>query len=53
MWFESFKKQLIDLGFARAATDDDGDVGELVFLPGQLQRVLNLDESEVTNNGWY
>ena len=51
MWFESFKKQLIDLGFAREATDDDGDVGELVFLPGQLERVLNLDESEVTTDG--
>ena len=36
-WFTLFKKELIDLGFACAATVDDGnDVDELIFFPGQL-----------------
>ena len=43
---------MIDLGFACAATVDDGnDVGELIFFPGQLDWILNIDKSEVTTDG--
>ena len=51
MWFETLKEQLIDLGFAQAATDDDDNIGKLGFPPGQLKRVLNLNENEVTTDG--
>jgi hypothetical protein len=46
-WFTTFKTTLIDLGFARPkeATDED-TVGELFFYPGQLQRILNFDETD-------
>ena len=45
------KTDLIDLGFARATTADDDVEGELVFFDGQLERILNIDESEVTTDG--
>ncbi|OEU17850.1 hypothetical protein FRACYDRAFT_238278 [Fragilariopsis cylindrus CCMP1102] len=52
IWFEQMKKELIELGFARAVTTEDVDmVGELVFHPGQLDRILNIDESEVSTDG--
>ena len=44
------------MGFAQAATAEDGDKdegGELIFFPGQLDRTLNIDESEVSTDGWY
>ena len=50
-WFDLLKEELIELGFARAATIDDDVVGELVFLDGQLDLILNIDESEVTTDG--
>ena len=51
-WFTLFKKELIDLGFACAATVDDGnDVGELIFFPGQLDWILDIDKSEVSTDG--
>jgi len=50
-WFDLLKEELIELGFARAATIDDDVVGELVFLDGELDRILNIDESEVTTDG--
>ena len=42
------------MGFAQAATAEDGDKdegGELIFFPGQLDRTLNIDESEVSTDG--
>ena len=53
-WFKLLKKELIAMGFARAATAEDGDKdegGELIFFPGQLDRTLNIDESEVSTDG--
>ena len=53
-WFKLLKKELIAMGFARAATAEDGDKdegGELIFFPGQLDRTLNIDESEVLTDG--
>jgi hypothetical protein len=47
MWFASFKKTLIDLGFAREKEATDTiTVGELFFYPGQLQRIVNFDETD-------
>ena len=54
IWFEQMKTDLIDLGFARDATPEDGnkdEVGELIFFDGQLDRILNIDKSEVTTDG--
>lgn len=42
------------MGFAQTATAEDGDkdeVGELIFFSGQLDRTLNIDESEVLTDG--
>ena len=51
-WFEQMKDELIDLGFAWLPTAEEDDVeGELVFFDGQLERILNIDESEVTTDG--
>ena len=53
-WFKLLKKELIAMGFAQAATAEDGDKdegGELIFFPGQLDRTLNIDESEVLTDG--
>jgi hypothetical protein len=47
MWYTTFKKTLIDLGFAREKLPTDIDtVGEVVFYPGQLQRIVNFDETD-------
>ena len=51
-WFEQMKTDLINLGFARLPTAAEEEVeGELVFFDDQLQRILNIDESEVTTDG--
>ena len=47
VWFTSWKDLLIDLGFAREKEPADVDVeGELVFFPGQLERIGNIDETD-------
>jgi len=46
MWFSAWKDTLIDLGFAREKEPSDGDIeGELLFFPGQLERIGNVDET--------
>ena len=46
VWFSTWKETLVELGFARERLDgEDGD-GEVVFLPGQLSRIINLDETD-------
>ena len=50
-WFKQMKTDLIDLGFARLHTTDNDVEGELVFLVGQLDWILNIDESKVTTDG--
>ena len=52
VWFETLKDFFVDKGFARHKTKEDGDIeGELVFLEFQTDRILNLDESEVSTDG--
>ena len=52
IWFDTLKEFFIDKGFARKRKDEDVDVkGELVYLDSQLDRILNLDESEVSTDG--
>ena len=48
VWFNTFKEILIELGFARPKTPEDGKnaVGELVFFAGQLERIGNIDETD-------
>ena len=50
-WFEKMKDELIVLGFACLPTIEEDVEGELVFLPSQRDRILNIDESEVTTDG--
>jgi hypothetical protein len=39
---------LIYLGFA--INDGDDEVDELIFFPGQLNQILNIDKIEVSTN---
>jgi len=49
LWFSTWKETLIELGFAHEKTEADTDVeGEVVFLPGQKERILNVDETDGT-----
>ena len=49
LWFDTWKTTLIELGFAREKTEADVDIeGEVVFLPGQKNRILNVDETDGT-----
>ena len=51
IWFNKLKQFLISKGFVRECKDNkDGD-SELVFFPGQLNQIINLDESALTLNG--
>jgi hypothetical protein len=47
MWYTTFKRTLIELGFGREKEATDLDtVGEVVFYPGQLDRIVNFDETD-------
>jgi len=47
VWFSTWKETLIDLGFARKKEPADVDTeGEVVFFPGQLERIVNVDETD-------
>ena len=49
--FDTTKKFLIEKGVAREKNDEDGGIeGELVYFYSQIERTLNLDESEVSTN---
>ena len=49
LWFDTWKTTVISLGFAREKTIEDVDVvGEIVFLPGQKERIINVDETDGT-----
>ena len=50
-WFDTLKNWFIEHGFARARGKDEEGEGELVYFPGQLERILNIDESEVSTDG--
>jgi hypothetical protein len=47
-WFDTFHEIVVRLGFARKRTDDDPeDSPEVIFFPGQEERIINFDESPV------
>ena len=51
VWFDTLKQFLTTKGFARNKRENEEGDGELVFFPGQLNRILNLDESGLTLDG--
>ena len=51
IWFDTLKEYLVRNCFARLKVDGEDGEGELIFLPGQLNRILNLDESGLTLDG--
>jgi len=49
LWFDTWKTTLIELGFAREKTCDDiAEEGEVMFLPGQKERIINVEETDGT-----
>lgn len=47
MWYTTFKRTIIELGFGRLKEETDNTtVGEVVFFPGQLERIVNFDETD-------
>ena len=52
-WFDTLKQFLLDHKFACESTPEDIEEkkGELHFFDGQLHRIFNLDESEVSTDG--
>ena len=51
IWFENLKAFFINKGFARENAYGDECEGELIYFEGQTNRILNLDESEVSTHG--
>jgi hypothetical protein len=47
-WGDSAKEILIELGFGRQSTVQDNVEGEIYFYNGQLDRILNFDETRIT-----
>jgi hypothetical protein len=47
-WGDSAKEILIDLGFGHQSTVQDNVEGEIYFYDGQLERILNFDETRIT-----
>ena len=50
-WFNTPKDTLVAKGFARVKQENEILEGELVFFPGQLNQIINLDESGLTLDG--
>jgi len=49
LWFTTWKNTLIGLGFGRERTPEDVEAaGEIVFFDHQLERIVNLDETDGT-----
>ena len=51
IWFDTLKDFLINNGFARKRLGDEDGEGELIFPVGQMNRIVNLDESGLTLDG--
>jgi len=47
-WGDSAKEIIIELGFGRCSTSDDNIPGEIFFYEGQLERIVNFDETRIT-----
>ena len=52
-WFDTLKEFLISHGFSRISTEEEmKDTGsELYFFEGQLDRIINIYESEISTDG--
>jgi hypothetical protein len=51
-WFDSWARHLVEFQTARTATPEDTDnEGELFFFPGQKDRIINLDETNIELDG--
>jgi hypothetical protein len=48
MWGDSTKEIIIELGFGRLGTPEDNAAGEIYFYDGQLERIVNFDETRIT-----
>ena len=46
VWFTTWKQTLIDLGFGREKLPHEKGDGEVIFFPGQLRRIGNMDETD-------
>ena len=51
IWFDTLKAFLVNNGFTRNRLDDEDGEGELVFPVGQLNCIVNLDESGLILDG--
>jgi hypothetical protein len=47
-WGDNAKEILVELGFGCHSTPDDNVPGEIYFFEGQLDRILNFDETRIT-----
>ena len=52
-WFDTLKEFLISHGFARLSTEEEMKEtrSEIYFFEGQLDRIINLDELEISTDG--
>jgi hypothetical protein len=54
VWFDSFKKFVVDMGFALDEPEYNGEgllVSEVTFPEDQKRRIVNLDETRITADG--
>ena len=48
IWFDTLKDFLVNNGFAKKRRGDENGEGELIFPVRQLERIVTLDESDLT-----
>ena len=46
LWFSTWERMLIDLGFGRMKREGENCDGSVVFFEGQTDRIINLDETD-------
>ena len=46
LWYDTWEETLVELGFARKKEPGDNVEGSLFFFDGQLNRIINLDETD-------
>ena len=46
LWFSTWERMLIDLGFGRKKREGENCDGSVVFFEGQTDRIINLDETD-------
>lgn len=50
MWGDQTKNVIIELGFGRESTAEDNVSGEIFFFEGQMERIVNFDETRITTD---